>query len=383
MKETVQYHMNKPLIAVIGDIHFSHSGHSHEKFAQQMRFFDEQFFPYLLKHNIKDVFQLGDLFHDRNRVDWFILNELKRRFFKWFDDNSVQLHLLCGNHDTIFKNTLEHNSLTETTQEFKNITVYTEPTIINCQTYKIGVNPWIIDKKNPNITAKADIILGHFNITGLPMMKGITSKDGIDIKAFKKYKLVLSGHFHIRSITDNFHMLGTPMQLTWNDFNQDKGFMVLDDKFNYEYIQNEINPQFVKLYYDNGDISVIGLDHTEIPCSLSKEESLEVVKHNYCRLFTRAVDDPLKVEAYHSSLLLVSCDNYKIDIVNLKDVVEDFDASEFDDSFEDGESTIQMIMACITGMTFEEGIDKDLLVEMSKQEYKYAHDEALSIGEDE
>ena len=373
--------MIDPIIAVLGDLHFGNKGHSIEVFEQQMSFIEKQFFPFLLQEQIKFVIQLGDTFHDRNKVDWYIQNELKKRFFGWFDKNGVELHTLVGNHDTYYKSSLDQNSLSETTKFFKNVHVYTKPTRIMCPPYTLGFNPWIFDNKNPNLTENVDILLGHFDVIGFPMMKGITAKEGLNPKDLSRYKLVLSGHYHIRHIQDNFHMVGSPFQLSWNDFNEAKGFLVLDNNFNYEYIQNEINPRFVKIYYDNENIEVLGLDYDDEPIPMSKERSLEIAKKNYCRLFTTQVDDQMKFELYHTSLLAVSCDDYKIDIVSLQDVVEDFDSSEFDTKFEEGETTLQLIISCLEGMTFEPGIDKDLLVELSKTEYKTAYNEVLSIGD--
>jgi len=371
----------KPIIAVFTDPHFGNKGHDLKVFEQQMLFFEQQFFPYILKHDIKFVVCCGDFYHDRNKIDWYIQNELKRRFFQWFDDNDVELHTLVGNHDTYYKSTLDQNSLSETTKFFTNVHAYVNPTRVTYAPYTIGFNPWILDNKNPNLTERVDILLGHFDVVGFPMMKGITSKDGLNPKDLAKYKLVLSGHYHIHHIQDNFHMVGSPFQLSWNDFNEPKGFLVLDNNFNYEYIQNQTTPQFIKIYYDEGNIEVLGLDYDDEPIPMSKEKSLEVASNNYCRLFTRKVDDQMKLELYHTSLLAVSCDDYKIDIVSLQDTVEDFDSTEFDAKFEEGESTLQLIISCLEGMTFEPGIDKDLLIELSKTEYKTAYNEVLSIGE--
>ena len=374
--------MNKPSIAILGDLHFSHSGHSHDKFEQQMDFIENQFFPYLIENNIKTVFQLGDVFHDRNRADWFILNELKKRFFGWFDENNINIHILCGNHDTYFKSTLEHNSLSETAQEFSNVHIYIKPTKIKCGSYVIGINPWIIDNSKPNLTENVDICLGHFNVMGLPMMKGINSRDGIQYDTFKKYKLVLSGHFHIRTIVDNFHMIGSPFQLNWGDYNQARGFIVLDDKFNFEYIQNSINPQFVKIYYDDGNISSLGFaPYTDVPTIITKEEALLIAKHNYCRIFTRGIEDQLEFEAFYNSLLQVSLNDYKIDSVSLNEAIEEYDSTEFDVSFEEGESTIQLILSSIDGMVFDKSIDKNLLLSLAKVEYKNAHQEVIGAEE--
>jgi DNA repair exonuclease SbcCD nuclease subunit len=370
-----------PIIAVLGDLHLGNKGQSLEVFEYQMKFIETQFFPYILENNIKYVIQLGDCFHDRNKTDWCILNESKKRIFNWFDENGVELHAIVGNHDTYFKSSLEQNSLTETTKYFKNVHVYTEPTKVMIGRYTIGFNPWILDYKNHNLTKKVDILVGHLDVKTFPMMKGIYAKEGLEVSQLSEYKLVISGHYHSREIKDNVHMCGSPFQLGWGEWNQPRGFAVIDNNFNIEYIQNEVNPQFVKLYYNNGEISVQGLNYTDTQTPITKQESLEIVKKNYCRLFTKQVDDQMNLETYHVSLLAVSCDDYKIDIMSMNDVVEDLDLADFDEKFEEGESTLQLIMSCIEGMTFEHGIDKVLLLELSKEEYRKAYDEVL-VGDE-
>jgi UDP-2,3-diacylglucosamine pyrophosphatase LpxH len=383
MKKNQRLFMNKPVIGVIADLHFGNKGHSHLIFEEQMTFIETQFFPYVLENKIKLVYQLGDTFHSRDKVDWYILNELKKRYFQWFGDNAVELHTLIGNHDATFKNTIDQNSLTETAKYFKNVFVYDSPKKVTHGSYVVGIEPWIVDYTTHTFLDKVDILLLHADIKTFPMMKGIYAKNGVEVSQFKNYNLVLSGHYHQRSIIDNVHMVGSPFQLGWGDYNQQRGFMVLDDNFNYEYIQNKINPQHVKIFYDEDEISILGLDYTDQHTSITKEESLDIAKNNYCRLFFVNVSDELKLETYHASLLSVSCNNYKIDRIDLKDVVEDYDDSAFDEAFEAGETTLQLITACIEGMVFDTEIDKNLLIELSRTEYKNAHDEVLSIGDNE
>ena len=74
-----------------------------------MLFFETQLFPYLLKNKVKDVVHCGDIVHNRNTIDLWILQELKTRFFKWFDDNNINLHLVVGNHDLYYRSTLDYS----------------------------------------------------------------------------------------------------------------------------------------------------------------------------------------------------------------------------------------------------------------------------------
>lgn len=371
--------MNKPIIAIITDLHFGVSNFNKPLFEEQMKFFEQEFFPYLLKNNIEEVFCCGDFFHTRDKIDWYILDEIKERFFEWFETNQINFRVLVGNHDTYYRHTLKVNSLTKTARGFRYIKVYDDESIVTVGKYTFGFIPWIVDMKTYEFPERCDILFAHLELKDFPMMKGICSHSGYDHSIFENYKYVFSGHYHVNSVRDNVIMVGTPYQLTWNDFNSQKGFYVLDDSFNYEYIQNTINPKFVKLFLDNDSVRVEGLGGE---FTITKAESIDIAKENYCRIYVVKSDDALELELYHNSLLQVSCNNYKIDVVHLADVVENFDSDSFDEKFENEESTIDLVVSCIQGMTFESGIDHSKLIRMAQEEYKKALDEAYSTGEE-
>lgn len=366
---------NKPFIAILADLHFGVNNFKDTTFESQMEFFEKQFFPYLKTNNIKYVFCCGDFFHSREKIFWIMLNELKRRFFQWFDDNDVELHMIVGNHDLQYRNTLEQDSLTETTKSFKNVIIYNKESIKNIGKYTVGFVPWIIDTKTYKFPTNCDFLITHLELKDFPMMKGINSKSGYNYKDFKKYKYVFSGHYHTNHIVDNVHMIGTPYQLTWNDFNTNKGFYVLDEEFKYKIIENTTNPKFVKIFYENGTITVDGLNGVEV---ITKEQSLEIAKYNNCRLYVKKADEQLELDTYHLSLMSVSHNDYKIEQINLRDIIEDFDSESFDEKFNENESTIDIVIACIDAMTFDEGIDKEKIVKATKYFYKKAYDEMVA-----
>ena len=71
---------------------------------------------------------------------------------------------------------------------------------------------------------------GHLNINWYPMCKGRLSDHGYDRKDFSKFDMVFSGHFHTKSNDDKIHYLGAPYQMNWNDYDDQKGFHILDLK---------------------------------------------------------------------------------------------------------------------------------------------------------
>jgi hypothetical protein len=77
-------------------------------------------------------------------------------------------------------------------------------------------------------TCSADVVAGHFEFSGFEMYKGIPNPHGMDTNEFKRFEMVLSGHFHTKSSRDNIHYLGSQMEFTWGDVDDPKYFHVLD-----------------------------------------------------------------------------------------------------------------------------------------------------------
>jgi hypothetical protein len=369
---------NKYLAAIISDTHFGQKAHNKGIFESQMLFFEEQFFPYLLKNKIKDVFHLGDLVHNRNVIDLWILQQLKTRFFRWFENNKINIHCLVGNHDTYYRSSLEYSFQCENLREFEYTKIYDRPANIELGKYRIGVVPWLVDCENYSFSPDVDMLFGHFDIQGMPMMNNIFSREGFTIDTFKQYKHVFTGHYHISSDKDNIHYIGTQYQLTWNDFGQSKGFIALRDNFKYDFIQNDITPAFVKIYYeDTLGLNIRAATLQGEPVSISVETAIDLAKNNYIKLFVEKCGDQMQLDNLYASLIAVSKNDYKIEIINTEEIIEDYDFSDFEAAIDAEASTIDLIMNYISGMTFEKGIDKDLLTSLSKGLYQEAYDENL------
>ena len=87
-------------VAIICDTHFGVRNDSPLFLNYFLDFFENQFFPYLRDHNIKDVLHLGDLMDRRKFVNFQTLAEVKKRFISHFDSGEFELWCLLGNHDT-------------------------------------------------------------------------------------------------------------------------------------------------------------------------------------------------------------------------------------------------------------------------------------------
>ena len=245
-------------IAFITDSHFGIGNSNKQLFEMMMEFYEKQFFPYLISNNITSVFHLGDVVNERGKIDLYILQELKQRFFKWFDQHHVHFYGLIGNHDLYYKNTMSHAFHIENLNEFEYVKYYDKPTIETIENYTFGIVPWVMDYSLFEVPKNVDIILGHFDIIGAKMNNSRESNEGLSPNIFKNIKMVLSGHYHSISKLHNIQYLGSPYQLTWNDFNENKGFWILDDSYSFTFHENVVCPKFVKIVYSENKIEVSG-----------------------------------------------------------------------------------------------------------------------------
>ena len=103
---------------------------------------------------------------------------------------------------------------------------------------------------------KAQILMGHFEITGYEMDKGHLCDNGMDRNTFAKFDSVYSGHFHQPSSVGNISYLGAQYEMTWSDHDQKRGFSVFDTETRkMEYIRNPFS-LFHKIIYNDTDMTI-------------------------------------------------------------------------------------------------------------------------------
>lgn len=248
------------LVAILGDSHFGVRGDSPYFHRHFKTFYDNIFFPYLKEHNIQHVIQLGDVFDRRKFVNYQTLDHCKTYFFNTVDSN-YQAWLLVGNHDTYYKNTNKVNSLNLLLNEYKNIKQVHTPTEINFDGLEVLLVPWIcqdnyIEVMRAMENTKAQVLFGHFEISGFEMHRGTFCDNGIDPAIFNKFDLVISGHFHTKSTKSNIVYTGTPYEMTWSDYEDQKGFHILDTSTReLKFIPNPYR-MFHKIWYDDSSATM-------------------------------------------------------------------------------------------------------------------------------
>ena len=221
-------------LAILNDTHCGIRNSSDIFLDNAEKFYTDVFFPYLLEHNIKHIVHLGDYYDNRKFINFRALNRNRDHFLKPLREHGITMDIICGNHDTFYKNTSELNSLKELLGHYMNeVTIIQKPTVMDYDGLKMGLVPWIDDaneKESMDFLAncKADIIGGHFDIIGYEMMQGIKCEHGLSRDLFKRFEAVYSGHFHTKSTQDNITYLGSQMEFFWNDAHDKKYFHILD-----------------------------------------------------------------------------------------------------------------------------------------------------------
>lgn len=371
---------NDGLIPFITDTHFGNKSFNKIVFESMMLFFETQFFPWCIKNNVKNVIHCGDLVHNRNMIDLWINQQIKSRFFRFFEDNNINLHILVGNHDLYFKSSMDVNYLAENTNEFKHIHVYDEQEKIQIGKYSFLMIPWVINTKEFKFKETADICCGHFETIGFKMTSSMYADDGFQTEDFDQFKLTFSGHFHIKSKKKNVRYIGTQYPITWNDYGETKGFYTLAEDYKVKYIENKVNPKFLKIYYSELDgkyeINVAGLKKRSlVPISL--DEAIELTKNNYCKLIIKNVEHQALMDSFYQSLVTVSRDAYKIEIVDSNEIIESFDVSEIEEQIQEETDIETTVSSYLTGMTFEADIDKKYLINMFQELYKESSEKVV------
>ena len=342
-------------VALITDTHFGARGDNvvFDNFFKQ--FYDNIFFPELEKRQIKNIIHLGDTFDRRKYINFNSLHSCRKYFFDKIQ-GKYEVKMLIGNHDTFYKNTNETNSPELLLKEYNSITTYSEPIEVMLDGKKILFLPWICPdnwgKANDMLdNSDAEAAFGHLEIAGCTMFKGQTNYEGLDPKRFHRFKLACSGHYHHRHSIGNITYLGNPYEMFWNDFEDQRGFNILDtEDWSLEFIPNPYT-MFKKIYYNEDKQLPKASDFTD------KIVKVIVVNRK----------DVSKYETYMDNLYAAS----PIEVKIIEDFSE-FEADVLDDDTLDLSDTLTLVSQYVDNLDTD--ADKKRLNNLMKSLYIEAQD---------
>ena len=346
-------------VAIITDQHFGARNDSIAFLDFFEKFYDNTFFPTLDANAIDTVLVLGDTFDRRKYVNFYALDRAKKMFFDKLEERGIRVHMLAGNHDTYYKNTNEVNSPDLLLVEYGNIDVISKPETIVVDGTSICMMPWICPENYQESldhikNTKAEICMGHFEIAGFAMYRGMESHDGLAKETFEKFDLVFSGHYHHRSSDQHIHYLGNPYELTWQDYNDPRGFHLFDlDTRELEFICNPYR-MFERIEYDDKGKDPIDLDVVEL-------------EQKYVKLVVVNKTDFYKFDKFIQKLYNKGCHEIKI--------IEDM--SEFQDGEIGEEINLEDTLSVLSH--YVDSIETDVDKEQIKTYMRTLYTEAVNI----
>ena len=346
-------------VAIITDQHFGARNDSVAFLDFYQKFYDGTFFPALDESGITHLLILGDTFDRRKYVNFYALQRAKEMFFDKLAARNISVHMLAGNHDTYFKNTNDVNSPDLLLREYTNINVIDHPATIYVDETPICMMPWICtenyqDSIDTLKDTKAEICMGHFEIAGFSMYRGMESHEGLSKDLFNKFDLVFSGHYHHRSDDGHIYYLGNPYELTWQDYNDPRGFHLFDlSTRKLEFIGNPYT-MFARVEYDDKEVEPVEIDSLDL-------------KDKYVKLIVVNKTDYYKFDKFIQKLYNKGCSDIKI--------VEDM--SEFQEGEIGDEINLEDTVSVLSH--FIDSVETDVDKEQIKTFMKSLYTEAVNI----
>jgi DNA repair exonuclease SbcCD nuclease subunit len=345
-------------IAIITDTHWG-VRNDHQAFLDNnKKFLDDVFFPFIDAHSIVDVIHLGDLVDRRKYLNINTAKRLRDDFIAPLHARGIRAHLTIGNHDTYYKNTNSVNSIREFYKD--DFTIYEQATTVEFDGVPILLMPWICDDNRDHAlesirTTNAQICMGHLELSGFEMYRGSPLSHGDDPSLFGRFDLVCSGHYHRRSTSGNIHYLGSHAEFTWSDYDDPKGFHILDTETReLAFIENPYK-MFRKLWYNDKDKNT--------------EEVLERDFAKYAGAYVKLIvtnkDNPFNFDLFTSKL-------YEAGPIEVT-IVEDhrnMDAISEADLVNETEDTLTILSKYIK--TIESNVDNERLDNLMRSLYTEA-----------
>jgi DNA repair exonuclease SbcCD nuclease subunit len=345
-------------IVILGDTHFSYKSGSKLFSDYFEKFYTNIFFPYLKENSINTVIQTGDLNDERRSVNNVGIYEARKYFFDRLSEENIQMYVPLGNHDIAYKDTLRVNSPSLLYRDYSNVHIIDTPRTIEINDKNICFIPWICRDNQESAlnelkTSRSNICIGHFEIAGFAMYKGIMSHGGMDSALFDRFEYTFSGHYHHRSTKRSIHYVGTPYEMTWSDYGDPKGFYVFDLKTQeIEFIKNPYK-MYHKIFYDDIDEDIVNQQIQD----LSKLD----LKNTYVKLVVQSKNNVYLYDKFLESLEKEEPFDFNV----IEDVQEVFSEEliEVDES-EDTLTTIYKFVDIATNKDFNNDRVKKILSEL-------------------
>ena len=233
-----------------------------------------------VEKKIKNVVFLGDLFHDRQKIDVLTYQKTFEILEKYLCNNDLNLNLLLGNHDLWHYEKHDVSSVNPL-RKLPGIRIINKPCVEEIsdgtEDFFFGFLPYthnpiedlkIVEKewKEKSPKDQKRVLGGHISVDGAAwnvkyntVSEVTIEHDGDMIRVgpeiFKNWDKVFLGHYHAeQKLNEKVEYVGSPLQLSFGEAFQNKHILIFDTYTQEsEYIENKFSPRHLILKEDELD----------------------------------------------------------------------------------------------------------------------------------
>jgi DNA repair exonuclease SbcCD nuclease subunit len=256
-------------LLIFSDIHIHPHKKSTDRLNDCIKVLD-WVFKSSIERKIKNIVFLGDLFHDRQKIDVLTYQNTFEVLEKYLCNNDLNLFLLLGNHDLWHYQKLDISSVNPL-RKLPGVKVINKPSVLKISDsdddFYFAFLPYThnpiedimdIEKewKSKVKNGQKKILGGHISVDGAVWnVKYKTTADvtvehdgdmvRVGSNIFKNWDKVFLGHYHAEQRLDDIvEYVGSPLQLSFGEAFQTKHIIEFDtNNFKNKYIENTFSPK--------------------------------------------------------------------------------------------------------------------------------------------
>jgi len=274
-------------VLVFSDLHI----HSHKHSIQRLQDCLDVLrwcFQTARDRNAKDVIFLGDLFHDRQKIQVIAYHNAFKIFQEFRDLN---INLLLGNHDLWFYDKWDISSV-QPLGAMDNVRVIAKACTLEVAGLNVDFLPFTHDPISVvtnHFKDKSSLLCAHIAVDDATLNEMYSTKAEVSIEnekdmikvskeVFKGWRKVLLGHYHCpQQLDDRVEYVGSPLQLSFNEAFQTKHVIILDsDTLECEYVDNTFSPKHLIIRHD--EVPYTDLNNNFIQVLVEDVDSSDVIE---------------------------------------------------------------------------------------------------------
>ena len=201
---------------------------------------------YAVKNDIKIVIVAGDTNDLKGTVHTSAF-VLLRNILKKYDIQFIFIH---GNHDGAQRGSNIRSAIQ--LLEYQNVKIIVEPEVID----DIAFVPW--SRNIPEDIRRIDgrVLISHFGLSDAVLSTGVSIQTRLSSNDLLKFEKVILGHYHKPQEVGHVLYVGSPVQLSLSEREEEKRFLLMDtDKENIEILSIPTRGyrRYIQLIIDNPD----------------------------------------------------------------------------------------------------------------------------------